>query len=164
MSLEGFSFNRPRLEDGPDVSHLISKCPPLDQNSAYCNLLQCLHFASTSVAVRRNGELVGFVSGYLIPDQPDSLFIWQVAVCSSTRGFGLATQMINHILGREHCQAVNYIQTTITEANKASWSLFNRIAAGHSTLLTKTLLFERDKHFVGNHDSEVLATIGPLQR
>src|SRR3546814_3090873 len=38
----------PRTEDGPAISRLVGDCPPLDVNSAYCNLLQCTHFADRS--------------------------------------------------------------------------------------------------------------------
>lgn len=78
-------FYRPSIDDGLAVSKLISHCPPLDTNSVYCNLLQCYHFSSTSVAVKRCDELVGFISAYLIPETPDRLFVWQVAVSESTR-------------------------------------------------------------------------------
>ena len=75
----------PAREDGAAVFGLIQRCPPLDANSMYCNLLQCSHFADTSVAALADGVLVGFISGYLVPGRPDSLFIWQVAVGPDTR-------------------------------------------------------------------------------
>src|SRR5690606_15070663 len=53
--------------DGSDVYKLISCCQPLDTNSMYCNLMQCSHFAQTVVAAEMNGELVGFISGYRLP-------------------------------------------------------------------------------------------------
>src|SRR3546814_14667808 len=39
----------PLTEDGPSISRLVGDCPPLDVNSAYCNLLQCTHFVDTTV-------------------------------------------------------------------------------------------------------------------
>ncbi|MBD4807723.1 diaminobutyrate acetyltransferase, partial [Xanthomonas citri pv. citri] len=38
-------FRTPAVTDGPSVTELIAQCLPLDPNSAYCNLLQCTHFA-----------------------------------------------------------------------------------------------------------------------
>ncbi len=159
-----FTFYRPSREDGWAVSQLISASPPLDTNSVYCNLLQCHHFAGTSVAVRLDGDLVGFVSGYLIPDKPDTLFVWQVAVAEKARGHGVASQMIAHILNREACQAVRYIETTITAANEASWALFGRVAERYGAPQSSADLFIRDQHFSGQHDTERLVTIGPLRR
>jgi L-2,4-diaminobutyric acid acetyltransferase len=72
---------------GHQVAELVNRCPPLDTNSTYCNLLQCHHFANTScAALTPNKRLVGFVSGYIVPQAPDTLFIWQVAVDHSQRG------------------------------------------------------------------------------
>ena len=163
-TLQSFIFHVPSKEDGWAVSRLISECPPLDNNSVYCSLLQCHHFAHTSVAVKRRDELVGFISGYLVPGKTDTLFIWQVAVSQTARGNGLASQMIDHILSRENCQAVRFIETTITEDNKASWALFQRVADNYASPLSREILFDQNKHFIGHHDSEFLVKIGPLNK
>ncbi len=155
-------FRTPRAEDGPEVSALIQRCPPLDNNSRYCNLLQCSHFAPTCVLVESNGKVVGFVSGYLIPDRPDTLFIWQIAVDESMRGQKLAARMVNHILQREPLRSVRYIETTITPANLASQAVFLRLAESLSAELARSVLFARDTHFAGLHDDEVLFRIGPF--
>ncbi|WP_461480447.1 diaminobutyrate acetyltransferase [Porticoccus sp.] len=152
----------PLAEDGAQVHQLIAQCPPLDQNSVYCNLLQCTHFHSTSVAAEQEGVLVGFISGYLVPERPDTLFIWQVAVHERARGLGLAGQMLQEILLRPQCQQVTHLETTITASNDASWSLFRRLAERLGTTLKSTPLFDRDKHFHGQHDTEILVRIGPF--
>ena len=46
------------MEDGLAVNRLIASCPPLDTNSTYCNFLQCLHFAETSVLAEKDGKVV----------------------------------------------------------------------------------------------------------
>lgn len=157
-------FRAPESSDGARVNSLIASCPPLDTNSMYCNLLQCAHFAETSVAVTCEDELVGFISGYLIPDRPNTLFVWQVAVSEQARGLGLAGRMVQHILERPVCKAVTHIETTITEANDASWGLFEGVARRLKTELKRSVQFDREQHFDGSHDSELLARIGPFQR
>lgn len=159
-----FIFNQPSRDDGRAVFQLINACPPLDTNSLYCNLLQCHHFASTSVAARWHDELVGFISAYRVPDKPDVLFIWQVAVAEKARGHGVASRMIAHILDREVCQTVRFIETTITQANEASWALFGRVAKSFGASLSSEDLFTKEQHFSGQHDTELLVTIGPLER
>ena len=148
--------------DGPAVSHLISRCPPLDTNSPYCNLLQCTHFSSTSIAAVRDSKLIGFVSGYLLPQNPDTLFIWQVAVDETARGLGLASSMIAGILVRSHCAGVNWLETTVTADNDASWRLFEGIASKRNAQTSRKIHFDQKAHFDGNHDSEYLMRIGPL--
>lgn len=158
------TFRKPAAEDGPSVSALIRDCPPLDVNSDYCNLVQCHHFADTTVIAKLDGNLVGYISGYLIPGKPDTLFIWQVAVDEAARGRGLALTMLKTILEREGCQSVRFVETTITEDNAASWALFRRLADEYAAALNNAPLFEKDRHFAGAHDTELLVTIGPLRR
>ncbi|MFU8788759.1 MAG: diaminobutyrate acetyltransferase [Methylobacter sp.] len=154
----------PKSEDGISVFQLVAQCPPLDPNSVYCNLLQCTHFADTSVAALNQGQLIGFVSAYLLPDRTDTLFIWQVAVSENARGQGLATQMLRHALNRPNNAHVCYVETTITPSNQASWALFERLAEKFNAELCSSALFDKEKHFDGRHDSEMLVKIGPLKR
>lgn len=153
----------PASQDGAAVNALISQCPPLDENSLYCNLLQCDHFAATTVVAELDGAIVGCISGYLIPDRPDTLFIWQVAVGSAARGQGLALRMLNHIVDRPVCAQVHFMETSITPDNDASWGLFRKFADGRDAPLGASDWFDRDTHFGGAHESERLVRIGPFQ-
>ncbi len=166
--VDEFTFRTPTIKDGASVAKLIKACPPLDTNSVYCNLLQCLHFSSTSVAVEKDGRLVGFVSGYVIPNQTNTLFIWQVAVSEEARGKRLALQMIENILRREDLSGICFIETTITHDNRASWGLFEKLAEKHLAPITgntnSNTLFEKSDHFDDEHDSEILVKIGPIDR
>jgi L-2,4-diaminobutyric acid acetyltransferase len=156
------SLRIPMAKDGFLVSQLVQQCPPIDPNSTYCNLLQCTHFANTSVIAEKAGGVVGFISAYFIPDSPDTLFIWQVAVSEKARGNGLALQMIQHIVKRNYVDKIRFITTTITAANHASWSLFHKVATNYDTDLQQQLYFDKDQHFNALHDSEILVTIGPI--
>lgn len=159
-------FRLPSASDGASVYRLISQCPPLDTNSMYCNLLQCTHFANTSVAAvpsdSTGDELLGFISGYIIPERSNTLFIWQVAVSEAARGMGLAGNMLKHILDREQCSQVNYLETTITESNQASWALFESLSKKLQTPLEKTIMFDCNEHLAGEHATEFLARLGPF--
>jgi diaminobutyrate acetyltransferase len=105
----------PRSEDGPAITALIGNCPPLDSNSAYCNLLQCTHFAQTCVVAERDGEIVGWISAYRTPSGPTELFVWQVAVDASARGLGLGRRMLDNFMARPAVKDVDSLITTITD-------------------------------------------------
>ena len=156
------SLRTPIPTDGAAVHSLISRCPPLDQNSMYCNLLQCTHWAETCVIAERDGRAVGFVSGFLVPERADTLFVWQVAVAEEARGAGLAGRMLDALLERAACADVTRLETTITRDNAGSWALFRRFAQRHDAALEESTLFDRERHFAGGHASEVLARIGPF--
>lgn len=161
-STDNVCFRYPKATDGAALNALVAACPPLDGNSLYCNLLQCTHFAHTSVAAEKGGELCGFVSGYLQPEAPDTLFVWQVAVSSEARGQNLATRMLQSLLARPECAGVCWLETTVTNDNAASWALFEGLSEKLGTRLSRELAFDTDRHFRGAHDSEWLARIGPL--
>lgn len=152
----------PQIKDGMGVNRLISSCPPLDTNSTYCNFLQCLHFADTCALAEKDGRIVGFVSGYRVPSNPEVLFIWQVAIAEEARGCGLALRLLKDILGRSELSDIRYLHTTISPDNKASWSVFERLAEQRKAPCESSLLLGRDEHFEGKHDDEMLLSIGPF--
>lgn len=152
----------PTAEDGPALYDLIAACPPLDQNSRYCNLLQVSHFADTAVVADMGSELVGSISGYLKPGDPSTLFIWQVAVHERARGRSLARRMMDAIVDRHSCRDVRFMETTIEPGNAASWRAFEKFAEGRNAPMSQSLLFSRERHFAGAHGDEVLLRIGPF--
>jgi L-2,4-diaminobutyric acid acetyltransferase len=159
-----FILHAPSINDGSEISKLIKACPPLDTNSNYCNLLQCHHFSATSVVARSRigNDVVGFVSGYSLPSQTNTLFIWQVAVHETARGKGLAKRMIQDIIERNSDTTYTWLETTITDDNKASWALFQNLAKKMNGVLERTIMFDKETHFDNKHDTEYLVKIGPL--
>ena len=157
-------LRKPTAQDGPHLHKLVARCKPLDENSIYCNLLQCSHFAATGVAAELEGQLVGFVSGYRIPERPDTYFLWQVAVGEQARGCGLAGRMIAAIFERPELSDLRYLETTITPDNEASWSLFRSFARRNNAALESQVHFTRETHFHGAHDDEHLLRIGPFSK
>ncbi|WP_366935614.1 GNAT family N-acetyltransferase, partial [uncultured Microbulbifer sp.] len=91
-----------------------------------------------------------------------TLFIWQVAVAEQGRGLGLAGRMLREILARPACAEVRYLETTITPDNAASWALFRSLARKLDANCVDTVMFDRERHFKGRHDSEMLLRIGPF--
>lgn len=158
------AIRKPSAEDGLGVAALIRATPALDDNSLYCNLLQCTHFAATCAIAERDGEIVGWMSGYIPPDMPETLFVWQVCVGEAGRGQGLGGRLIGAVLMRPACARVRKIACTITPDNAASWALFGSVARKLGAPLRHVEHFTRNDHFGGQHDSELAVTIGPFDR
>lgn len=144
------------------IHQLVAASPPLDTNSVYCNLLQCSHFAETSIIAKAGAQCMGFISGYLIPARPDTLFVWQVVVAQAARGQGLASRMLEQLIQRPNCAQVQYIETTITPDNAASWALFRKLARQLDAPLNDTVGFDQQIHFQGAHATEHLLRLGPF--
>lgn len=158
----GYVLRPPTPADGAGIAALIRRCPPLDVNSTYCNLVQCAHFAATCVLAEKDGRPVGWVSAHRPPAAPDEIFVWQVAVAPEVRGSGLAGSMLEALARREAVRDARALTTTITAGNAASWALFEAFARRRGLRLRKTPFFDRERHFAGEHETEWLATIAPL--
>jgi len=154
----------PESVDGYELNRLIAKSPPLDSNSVYCNLLQCNHFMDTCISAKYEHQLIGFVSGYLLPTRPGTLFVWQVVVAEEARGQGLAGRMLLALLDRPACSRVDFLETTITPGNEASQALFTKLANALATNVQILPGFDRSRHFHGVHESEELWRIGPIPK
>ena len=155
-------FRRPSLEDGKAVQDLVASCATLDDNSLYCNFLQCTHFADTCMLVEQGDKVLGWISAYRPPREPGTLFVWQVAVAETWRGHGLAGRMLDALIQRPELSAIRFLETSITPANEASANLFRRFADKRQASLTTSVLFSQAEHFAGRHDDEVLFRIGPF--
>ncbi len=51
-------LREPEAEDGADIWALVRDCKPLDENSMYCNLIQCDHFSDTCIVAELDDEIV----------------------------------------------------------------------------------------------------------
>lgn len=156
------SLRRPRAEDGPAVTALIAACPPLDSNSAYCNLLQCSHFADTCVLAEQGGNVMGWLSGYRLPADPSRFFLWQVAVAATARGTGLAGRMLDNLLARTESDGITYVVASVTAENDASWAMLGSWARRRHAAIARSVMFDADRHFGGEHATEMRAEIGPI--
>ncbi len=156
-------LRHPTLADGAAIFQLIKDCPPLDVNSAYAYLLLCHHFADTCVVAESNGRIVGFISGYVPPQQPDTFFVWQVAAHRDARGQGLGQRMLRFLLDQPAVSGVCYIDTTVSPSNEPSRAMFARLAKTLETHLEESELFSATMFGPGaEHEEEKLLRIGPF--
>jgi L-2,4-diaminobutyric acid acetyltransferase len=147
----------PRLDDGRHLWRIARDSQTLDLNSPYCYVLWCRDFAATSVVARADGRVRGFVIGFDRPEEPGTLFVWQVAVDAAWRGRALAGRMLSHLADRGH----RFVEATVTPDNTASDRLFAAFARDRGAELTRTPLFAGNA-FPGEHKPEELYRIGPL--
>ncbi len=160
----GYLLRKPMAADGRAVWDLIANCPPLDTNSLYCNLLQCTHFADTCIVAEQKEQsrrICGWVSAYRPPTEPETLFIWQIAIHRDARGRGLAGTLIRALLARDAARGVRQLKATIMLRNEAVSTMFRSLADSLNAPFTSWEHFDREKHFGGNHPSEHMIMIGP---
>ncbi|MFD0710370.1 diaminobutyrate acetyltransferase [Paenibacillus sp. GCM10027626] len=155
----------PRAEDGIAVWQFIREAGQLDINSTYCYIMLCDMFRDTCVIAECEGDLCGFLSSYRRPDQPDTLFVWQVAVAPSRRGQGIGKKMLQSLLSREAVHEIQYVEATIGPANEPSIRLFLRLAEGLDTACHITPKYGEEMFPAAmNHEAELLYRVGPLTK
>ncbi|MEU8823975.1 diaminobutyrate acetyltransferase [Streptomyces sp. NPDC048636] len=160
---EGLTLDTPRVEDGAAIWRIARDSKTLDLNSSYSYLLWCRDFAATSVVARdAAGGPVAFITGYIRPERPETLVVWQVAVDDAFRGRGLAATLLDGLTQRVAGMGVRGIETTITPDNTASNRLFTSFAERHGAPVEREVLFHGDLFPDGGHEPEVLYRIGPL--
>ncbi|MFI9561851.1 diaminobutyrate acetyltransferase [Streptomyces rishiriensis] len=157
-------IDRPSVADGATLWRIAKESRTLDLNSSYSYLLWCRDFAATSAVARaEDGEPVGFVTGYVRPENPHTLLVWQVAVDGAYRGRGLAAALLDGLTARISAERpLTAVETTITPGNSASERLFASYAERHGAAVTREVLFDAGLFPDGPHDPEVLYRIGPL--
>lgn len=159
---ESLIIRKPDLNDGESIYFLVTKSPPLEINSVYSYLLVCSHFDQTSVVCELEDDIVGFTSGYIHPNQDDTLFIWQIAVSDYMRVKGIARKMLLDILGRRELGDVKYLETTVTSDNDSSKSLFNSLARQLDAPVTEESYFSEKVFQKTGHPEEFIIRIGPF--
>ncbi|MCA1221348.1 diaminobutyrate acetyltransferase [Streptomyces sp. 8L] len=162
-----FVIDTPRVEDGAAIWRIARDSEVLDLNSSYSYLLWCRDFAATSVVARNAaGEPIGFVTGYVRPQRPDALVVWQVAVDDAYRGKGIAGALLDALTDRVTSGlGITRVETTVTPDNTASDHMFTAYAARRGAALDREVLFDGElfpAHGDVAHAPEVLYRIGPL--
>ncbi|WP_326691290.1 MULTISPECIES: diaminobutyrate acetyltransferase [unclassified Streptomyces] len=161
---EGLKLDTPRVEDGAAIWRIARDSRTLDLNSSYSYLLWCRDFAATSVVARDGGgEPVGFITGYVRPQQPATLVVWQVAVDETAQGRGLAAAMLDGLTLRVAEESgIDSVETTVTPDNTPSNRLFASYGRRHSAAVAKEVLFDAGLFPEDGHEPEVLYRIGPV--
>jgi L-2,4-diaminobutyric acid acetyltransferase len=157
-------IDRPAVTDGATLWRIAKDSGTLDLNSSYSYLLWCRDFADTTAVARESdGTPVGFVTGFVRPERPQTLLVWQVAVDAAYRGHGVAAALLDGLTARlVDGQRVDRVETTITPGNTASERLFISYAARHDARVTREVLFDSALFPDGPHQPEILYRIGPL--
>jgi L-2,4-diaminobutyric acid acetyltransferase len=154
------TLRTPKVSDGVRLWEIARDSQVLDLNSSYAYLLWCQDYSETSVVAEVNGRVVGFVTGYLRPDLPDAVMVWQVAVDADQRGLGLAGKMLSQLMDRLQPRGITSLHTTISPDNAASVALFSALADRRGMSITKENFFS-PADFPDEHQPEDLYIVAP---
>jgi len=158
----GYRFRHPEVDDGTAIWELVRDTGVLDINSAYSYIMLGEYFSETCLIAEHKGRMVGFVSGFIPKQKPDTLFIWQIAIAGTERGRGLARTLLLKILDQPSCADLHYIECTVTPSNQPSTRLFRSVAKELGTECRIEDGFEGELFPEDGHEGERLFRIGPF--
>lgn len=137
---------------------LARATPTLDVNAPYAYVLACWQFHRTCRVAQHQGALAGFVTGHWLPDAPDRLFLWQVAVDAGHRRRGIGRALVDDLVARCRPQ---YVEATVTVDNEGSHSLLHSLARRQRVPIVEGPGLGAEL-FPDDHAAEPLVRIGPF--
>ncbi|ELP70701.1 diaminobutyrate acetyltransferase [Streptomyces turgidiscabies] len=154
-------FRTPTPEDGSAVWELVKNTPNLDANSRYAYILWFRDFADCCLVATVDDEIVGFLTGYRRPEEPETYFVWQTAV-SPRHGIPfLGVKLFEAAAERQRARGARYVEASVSADNRSILMVLKQYARRRAAVVTERVLFPAEWLGEGHHD-EVLQRIGPL--
>ncbi len=153
-----------RRSDAEQIWGLARGSDALDTNSFYAYLLLCTRFRDTCFAAVSGEDVKGFVTGFVPPEAPGHLFVWQLYVSPELRGRGWARTLLSRLV-RSLSHAPEYVEATIAPSNAASLRTFTALARELGAHI-RSAPYLADHDFPvdgGEHEAENLITVGPIR-
>jgi L-2,4-diaminobutyric acid acetyltransferase len=154
-------YRTPRVEDAQAMWQMVHDSDELDDNSPYCYALWWRDFAGTSLVASLGDEVVGFLTGYFRPEQPDTYLVWQEAAKPRHGIPMLGVQLFERAADRAVTNGARYIEATVSADDKAITMVLKKCAKRYGPPVRTEALFPASL-FPEEHHDEVLYRIGPI--
>jgi L-2,4-diaminobutyric acid acetyltransferase len=154
-------YRSPDKADGARMWTMVKDSGKLDLNSPYYYLTMSHWFSDTCLIAEnpQDNSLVGIVTGFRLPADPQTLFVWQVAVDEQYRGQGIAITLLDELAAQAD---VRFVVATISPSNLSSKRLFEKWAIAKEAAIVVSEGFS-ECYFPGQqHEQEDLYRIGPI--
>ena len=115
------------------------------------------------VVAERDRKTAGFISAFIRPDAPETLFVWRIAVRPAERRRGLGRRLLHHLLSGPVGRPVRNLEAAVGRSNRASRALFEAVARDLDVPLQVGREVDSSLFPNGMPESEDLVRLGPLQ-
>ena len=88
------------------------------------------HFTDTSFAAERDGELVGFLVGFLSQSRPGEAYIHFVGVHPAERGRGLGRRLYQHFFAAAEARGATLVRAVTAPVNHGSVRFHQQLGFG----------------------------------
>jgi L-2,4-diaminobutyric acid acetyltransferase len=149
----------PETKDKGRVTAPVGTALPRDTRGISGTVVGQDAFHETSVLAEMNGELLGRITGYLLPYDPETLFIWHIEVSDAAPGTALSMRMLRHLLQQKSCAGVTRVQTVISSDDEAPWLQFRQFAGKQNTSMDIQPYYTQALEPHKRHENDNLVTI-----
>lgn len=153
-------YRPPTSADARAMRFLAQDSQVLSVNSTYYYALMARHFRDTCLVAESGEGICAYVIGYPPPDEPGTLFVWQVGVARLCQGQGLGKKLLTTLIDMKK---PDFLKATIAPDNQASINLFCSVARqfGARHTFADSPFFTTEDLAVGEQ-AEHLMQIGPF--
>jgi ribosomal protein S18 acetylase RimI-like enzyme len=117
----GIRFRRPTEADYPAISKVVDDWWAGRKVDVLLPRLWLQHFTGTSwVAETDDGDLAGFLIGFLSPDRPDTAYCHLLATNPNLRGQGIGRALYEHFFEDARADGRTLVRAVTWPANRAS--------------------------------------------
>lgn len=159
---QNFRMRSPAPEDAVAIYELLQPYKPyVGTSPLYTYLLICEHFSETSLVVEDEArQIIAFTSAFIPPRQPNTLFLWEIAVKEGFHGNNLYIRMV-----REICSKVSpaYVEATVNPSNDSSIRRLQKLSDIFGSECRQSTLFPSEYFGAVEHEDEDLYRIGPIE-
>jgi len=151
-----------RAPEADDAGRIADLADGFASGEAYApqgDLMSNAAFRDTSVVAELEGELVGGVTAYRLPYDPQTLFIWHADVAETARDQGLSSLMMGYLMRQEACVGVTRVQTAIAPMDERAWTLFRHFARWQRSHMEIQMFITQALTPFAQHETDHLVTI-----
>ena len=110
-----------------NVYEFVSRCNLLENYPEHFYKIMLRYFGNSCFVADYNGNIVGFVLGFVSQVHDKTYFLWQIGVDKSMRGKGIGKMLLEKVEKEVRKLGCNRIELTIDPKNMSSKRLFEKI-------------------------------------
>lgn len=120
-------IRKAKEEEFLNVYEFVSRCNLLENYAEHFYKIMLRYFGNSCFIADYNGDIVGFVLGFVSQIYDKTYFLWQVGVDESMRGEGIGKMLLETVEKEMRKLGCNRIELTIYPKNIPSKRLFEKM-------------------------------------
>lgn len=120
-------FRSASSDDFLPIADFAAACPPLEPYPMHIYKIMFRYFGETCLVMELDGDLAGFVLGFLSQKHDHRYFLWQIGVDPRLQGSGIGKKVLTELEKRLRRKQVKRIELTVDLENIPSRKLFEAL-------------------------------------